>query len=181
MFLQNNYGLVMKRVVIPGFMFFISILSGHAQTLISGRVKDLKNKPIPGASISVKNSFDGATSDSSGNYSFSSSDTGLQTLTVSSIGYRPIEITLHITGNSIHMDMQLKEEPNELKAVTISAGSFSAGDKTRGAVMSSLDIATTAGSNADITAALKTLPGAQQVGEQEGLFVRGGTRSQSNS
>ena len=41
--------------------------------------------------------------------------------------------------------------------------------------MSSLDIATTAGSNADITAALKTLPGAQQVGEQEGLFVRGGT------
>jgi len=24
------------------------------------------------------------------------------------------------------------------------------------------------------TAALKTLPGAQQVGEQEGLFVRGG-------
>ena len=179
MFLQNNYGLVMKRVVIPGFMFFISILSGHAQTLISGRVKDLKNKPIPGASISVKNSFDGATSDSSGNYSFSSSDTGLQTLTVSSIGYRPIEITLHITGNSIHMDMQLKEEPNELKAVTISAGSFSAGDKTRGAVMSSLDIATTAGSNADITAALKTLPGAQQVGEQEGLFVRGGTGSET--
>ena len=47
--------------------------------------------------------------------------------------------------------------------------------KTRGAVMSSLDIATTAGSNADITAALKTLPGTQQVGEQEGLFVRGGT------
>ena len=31
-----------------------------------------------------------------------------------------------------------------------------------------------AGSNADITAALKTLPGAQQIGEQEGLFVRGG-------
>ncbi len=35
-------------------------------------------------------------------------------------------------------------------------------------------MATTAGSNADITAALKTLPGTQQVGEQEGLFVRGG-------
>ena len=73
------------------------------------------------------------------------------------------------------MDLQIKEEPNELKAVTISAGSFAAGDSKRGAVMSSLDIATTAGSNADITAALKTLPGTQQVGEQEGLFVRGGT------
>ncbi len=27
------------------------------------------------------------------------------------------------------MDLQLKEEPNELKAVTISAGSFAAGDQ----------------------------------------------------
>jgi vitamin B12 transporter len=68
----------------------------------------------------------------------------------------------------------LKEQLSELKAVTITAGSFTAGDAKRGAVLSSLDVATTAGSNADITAALKTLPGAQQVGEQEGLFVRGG-------
>jgi hypothetical protein len=68
--------------------------------------------------------------------------------------------------------LKLKEEPNELKAVIISAVSFAAGDKVRGDVMSSLDVATTAGSNADITAALKTLPGPQQVGEQEGLFVR---------
>ena len=146
-----------------------------AQTRISGKVKDGKGRPIPGASISVKNSFDGATSDSSGNFHFSASDTGLQTLTVSSVGYRPIEVTLACNGQAIQLDLHLREEPNELKAVTISAGSFAAGDKTRGAVMSSLDIATTAGSNADITAALKTLPGAQQVGEQEGLFVRGGT------
>ncbi len=148
---------------------------GRGQTVISGKVKDQKSRAVPGASISVKNSFDGSTSDSLGNYSFNSSDTGLQTLTVSSVGYHPIEVTLRITGKSIHMDLQLKEEPNELKAVTISAGSFAAGDKTRGAVLSSLDVATTAGSNADITAALKTLPGTQQVGEQEGLFVRGGT------
>ncbi len=110
-----------------------------------------------------------------GNIHFNSSDTGLQTLKVSSVGYRSIEVTFRVTGKSIQLDLQLKEEPNELKAVTISAGSFAAGDSKRGAVMSSLDIATTAGSNADITAALKTLPGTQQVGEQEGLFVRGGT------
>jgi vitamin B12 transporter len=146
-----------------------------SQTMISGVIKDTKGRPVPGASITVKNSFDGATSDSLGKYSFSSSDTGLQTLTVSSVGYRSIEVTLQITGRSILMDLQVKEEPNELKAVTISAGSFAAGDSKRGAVLSSLDIATTAGSNADITAALKTLPGTQQVGEQEGLFVRGGT------
>ena len=46
-------------------------------------------------------------------------------------------------------------------------------------VLKSLDIVTTAGQQADIIAALKTLPGAQQVGEQEGLFVRGGTGAET--
>jgi len=163
------------KTVFLGFCLIIGCCRVHAQTLISGNVKDGKGHPVPGASITVKNSFDGATSDSSGNFRFSCSDTGLQTLIISSVGYRSIEISLEIAGKPVNLSLQLKEEPNELKAVVISAGSFAAGDKTRGAVMSSLDIATTAGSNADITAALKTLPGPQQVGEQEGLFVRGGT------
>jgi hypothetical protein len=34
-------------------------------------------------------------------------------------------------------------------------------------VLTSLDVLTVGGGNADITAAVKTLPGAQQVGEQE--------------
>jgi vitamin B12 transporter len=170
-----SYISVFKKKLAP-VLFLLLIYTGvFSQTLISGIIKDTKGHPVPGASISVKNSFDGATSDSLGKYSFSSSDTGLQTLKISSVGYRSIEVTIQVTGNSIQLDLQIKEEPNELKAVTISAGSFAAGDSKRGAVMSSLDIATTAGSNADITAALKTLPGTQQVGEQEGLFVRGGT------
>ncbi len=55
-------------------------------------------------------------------------------------------------------------------------GSFAASDTKRAAtVLNSIDVATVGGGNADITAArAKTLPGAQQVGEQEGLFVRGG-------
>jgi hypothetical protein len=154
---------------------FFSLQAAFSQTAISGKIKDGRGRPVPGASITIKNSFDGATSDSSGNYRFSASDTGNQHITVSSIGYHPLEQPILLTGKTIYLDLQLKEEPNEMTAVTITAGSFSAGDSKRGAVLSSLDVATTAGSNADITAALKTLPGAQQVGEQEGLFVRGGT------
>jgi hypothetical protein len=41
--------------------------------------------------------------------------------------------------------------------------------------LNSIDVVTVGGGNADITVAVKTLPGAQQIGEQEGLFVRGGT------
>ena len=62
----------------------------------------------------------------------------------------------------------------ELNAVVVSAGTFEAGDRKRAAVLSSLDVATTAGSNADITTSAQDAARHQQVGEQEGLFVRGG-------
>ncbi len=163
-----------KKLVFLSLGIFL-FQGAFAQTQISGKIKDAKGRPIPGASITIKNSFDGATSDSSGNFHFSASDTGTRLVTVTSVGYRPLEQSILLSGKPVQLQLQMKEEPNEMKAVTITAGSFSAGDSKRGAVLSSIDVATTAGTNADITAALKTLPGAQQVGEQEGLFVRGGT------
>jgi vitamin B12 transporter len=155
---------------------FLLLLSTwlQAQTLISGTVKDGKGHPIRGASIALKGSYDGATTDSLGNFHFQSAEKGSFTLTVSNIGYNPVDQPVTLNGTAIELRLALKEQLSELKAVTITAGSFTAGDAKRGAVLSSLDVATTAGSNADITAALKTLPGAQQIGEQEGLFVRGG-------
>ncbi|MDP4260018.1 MAG: TonB-dependent receptor [Bacteroidota bacterium] len=149
-------------------------LNLSAQTLISGTVKDGKGHPVRGASVSLKGSYDGGVSDSLGKFGFRTSEKGLFTIAVTNIGYNPVEQAVTISGTPITLNIVLKEQLNELKAVTITAGSFTAGDAKRGAVLSSIDVATTAGSNADITAALKTLPGAQQVGEQEGLFVRGG-------
>jgi len=145
-----------------------------AQTLVSGTVKDGKGHPVRGASITVKDSYDGATSDSLGAFRFRSSEKGEFTISVTNIGYSSFEQKVRFGGDAILLNVVIKEQLSELKAVTITAGSFTAGDAKRGAVLSSIDVATTAGSNADITAALKTLPGAQQVGEQEGLFVRGG-------
>ncbi len=79
----------------------------------------------------------------------------------------------------MRIDIVLKPEPNELTAVTITAGSFEASDTKRTTVLNPIDIVTTASANADITSAIKTLPGAQQVGESEGLFVRGGTAQET--
>ncbi|MFT4022508.1 MAG: TonB-dependent receptor plug domain-containing protein [Flavihumibacter sp.] len=73
------------------------------------------------------------------------------------------------------LDIKLKELASELKAVVVTAGSFEASDTKRGTVLNSIDVATTAGANADITSAIRTLPGTQQVGEKEGLFIRGGS------
>jgi len=162
-----------KRLIL---LSTVLLVSGwlSAQTTISGTVKDGKGHPVRGASVTIKDSYDGAVSDSLGAFRFKSTDKGDFILTVSNVGYNGYEQPVKLTGEPISLHVMLKEQLSELKAVTITAGSFTAGDAKRGAVLSSLDVATTAGSNADITAALKTLPGAQQVGEQEGLFVRGG-------
>ncbi|SFE00823.1 Outer membrane receptor proteins, mostly Fe transport [Chitinophaga sp. CF118] len=62
-----------------------------------------------------------------------------------------------------------------LHEVIVSAGAFDASDKAKGASLTPIDAVTVAGSYADISLALRSLPGAQQIGEQSGLFVRGGT------
>src|SRR6187549_663219 len=151
-----------------------------AQTTIAGKVTDKKNSLI-GVSITLKDTYDGATSDSSGKYSFKTSEKGEFILTATSVGYRPFEQTIKLEGKGIlTIDIVLKEEVTELSAVVISAGTFEASDRKRaGVVLSPIDIVTTASANGDITGALKTLPGAQQVGESEGLFVRGGTAAET--
>lgn len=150
-----------------------------AQTTISGRINDNKGRPVPGASISIKNSYDGGTSDSLGNYRFRTTEKGAQVLLVTSIGYKLLEQPVTIGGDAIKSDFILREEPNELKAVVVSAGTFEASDSKRSTVLNSIDIVTTASANADVTGALRTLPGTQQVGESEGLFVRGGTAQET--
>lgn len=152
---------------------------GYTQTLITGKIKDGKGRPMSGASIAIKDTYDGATADSLGRYSFTTLEKGAHTLLITSIGYKVNEQAITISGTNINLETILKEEPNELTAVVITAGSFEAGDSKRTTVLSSLDIVTTASANADITGAIRTLPGAQQVGENGGLFVRGGTAEET--
>ena len=155
--------------------------TAYGQSAISGEIKDNKGRPVAGASITLKDRYDGATSDSSGNFSFTTTEKGKFILTISAIGYRPIEQSIDISVSAVSVNLVLREEVSELKAVVITAGSFEAGDKKRVTVLNAIDVATTAGANADVTAALKTLPGAQQVGESEGLFVRGGTATETKT
>ena len=140
-----------------------------------------KKKPVPGVSVGIRDSYDGATSDSAGNFKFSTTEKGSFILIASSIGFRNFELPVEIGTEPLVIDIILKDEISELKAVVISAGTFEASDKKKGTVLSPIDIVTTASGNADVVGALKSLPGAQQVGESEGLFVRGGTAAETKT
>lgn len=157
------------------FVLLLVTASAGSQTMIYGRITDAKKNPLPGISIGVKNSYDGGLSDSAGHYSFLlTQPTDSIIIYVSGIGYKKTERLVIVTSAPAAVDISLKEELTELQVVVISVGSFEASDKKRNTVLKPLDIVTTAGQQADVVAALRTLPGAQQVGEQEGLFIRGG-------
>ncbi len=160
------------------FLLGFIMLAAHGllaqSTLISGKVTDARSRPMQGASISLFETYDGATSDSSGSFRFTTSETGKWKLQVSATGYNSWEQEVELNGTPIVLSIQLKEKPDELTAVVITAGSFEASDEKRITVLKPLDIVTTASANADVASALKTLPGTQQVGESAELFVRGG-------
>lgn len=170
-------------VITTGLLIGTGLFMGvFSQTVVKGFVRDNKNNPVRGASIAIKDTYDGTTSDSLGSYSFRTSEKGAKVLVVSGIGYKTFEQNLRLEGNTITVDATIKEEISELTAVVLSAGTFEASDRKRAAVvLDPIDIVTTASANGDITGALKTLPGAQQVGESEGLFVRGGTAAETKT
>ena len=168
--------------MMKAFLALVLILWGisvKGQVRISGKIRDTRNNPVGGASVTIKNSYDGATSDSLGNYSFTTTEKAGQIVEISIIGYKTEEDKITITGQPLVVNITLKELITEMKAVVISAGSFVASDKNKGAVLTPIDIVTTPSANGDVTSAFKTLPGTQQIGESEGLFVRGGTATET--
>ena len=149
-----------------------------AQTTISGTVTDAKSNTIEGANIYLEGTYDGASSDENGKFSFETSETGTQNLVVSMISFD----TYMQAGNVSYlkdMNIQLQEAINQLTGVTLTAGSFQAGDNSKVSVLKPLDIVTTAGAAGDFVAALQTLPGTTTVNEDGRLFVRGGAAGET--
>ncbi len=158
-------------------LFIVSLL--NARVHISGVVTS-RNKPVKNVSVTLKDTYDGATTDETGRYSFETSEKGSQKLIFNAPDYAEVEKEVVIGEASVTMDAELKEKISEISAVTITAGSIEASDKKRAtALLSPVDIYTTAGADAQITKALEYLPGVQKVGETEGLFVRGGTGTET--
>jgi len=147
-----------------------------AQRTVKGKVTAADDSPLVGVNITIKNTYDGTISDYNGQFEVQLNADN-STLVVSYIGYQSKEVIL--SGDETTVSIKLKESVTSLNAVTITAGTFSAGDKKRATVLEPLDIYTTAGSLGDINGALKTLPGTQAASDDGRLLVRGGDASET--
>ncbi|WKD84794.1 TonB-dependent receptor SusC [Polaribacter huanghezhanensis] len=161
----------MKQVLF--FLLVICQISLTAQTTVSGKVTDKKGAPIIGANVFLDGTYDGTSTNEKGEFSFTTSEKGIQTLKISFISYVQYFKTADVKTFS-KLLIKLREDVNTLDAVNINAGTFEAGDNAKVTALKPLDVVTTAGAMGDFVGALQTLPGTTNVSEDGRLFVRGG-------
>ncbi|MBS1534921.1 MAG: TonB-dependent receptor [Bacteroidetes bacterium] len=168
----------MKTIITFCLLVFGATL--FAQQTISGTVVDNKSKPIAGANIYLDGTYDGASSDEKGHFSFTTTTTGNQTLVVSFLTFETTTLIINVADFK-EKTIKMRESVNTLDAVVVTAGTMETGEKARVSVLKPLDIVTTAGSAGNIISALQTLPGTQSVGEDGRLFVRGGEADETQT
>ncbi len=156
-------------------------LASRGQVKISGSVTDGRGEPVPGANVFLQDTYDGASSLEDGSFAFTSAAAGRRILVAKFIGYKDFAQAVTVGVQPIFVNVRLEENINELSAVTITAGAFTASDASRRTIFRAVDIASTAGATADIAGALNTLPGTQKVGESGRLFVRGGDSNETKT
>lgn len=169
----------MKTILFLLTLFLFTTLLA-AQNTLSGKVIDQKGNPVSGANIYIDGTYDGTSSNDQGEFSFTTTTTGNQTLVVSFLVFETTKMPIDVAdfkGKTIKM----RESVTSLDAVVVTAGTMESGDKARVSVLKPLDIVTTAGSAGNIIAALQTLPGTNNVGEDGRLFVRGGEADETQT
>lgn len=173
------YKIIIMKTLVTLITFLFSTFL-FSQNTLTGKVTDQKGNPVPGANIYLDGTYDGGSSDEKGMFSFTTTTKGNQTLVVSFLAFETTKMMIDVTDFKDRI-VKLRESVNTLDAVIVTAGTMESGDKARVSVLKPLDIVTTAGSAGNIIAALQTLPGTQNVGEDGRLFVRGGEADETQT
>ena len=168
------------KFILTSITLFLSFIS-YNQTIISGSVKQSKGVNLIGASIIIDGTYDGGITNANGEFSFSTTAKDSVQFIIKYIGFETLKLPMVLNGDLTGLDIVLKEKFNELDAVTITAGSFEAGDKKKAVLLTALDMVTTPGASGNVVNALQFLPGTSTNGESGKLFVRGGSSTESQT
>jgi hypothetical protein len=167
----------MNKMQLQFLLLLIPILS-FAQSSVTGTVKTVNGSPIPGVSLRLKLNKEGTLTDSVGAYNFKTNLKGSSYLIVSAIGFRSDSVLVFINGQSIQRSFILKDDHNELQGVQIQIRR-NLSEVNRDYTQSAISTAMTAGTAADVAAALQTFPGAAPLGNETGFFVHGGSANET--
>lgn len=107
----------MKRTLLLLIAILLQTTILLAQKVIRGKVTDDKGNPVAGASVTVKGTQAGTTTDASGNYSLTV-DANAKTLVFSFVGSQPTELSI---GNSTSLDAVLRSQQTTMNEVVVVA------------------------------------------------------------
>ncbi|MDE6623506.1 MAG: TonB-dependent receptor [Alistipes sp.] len=111
----------MKYLLKTGLLLLALFVSAtlYAQLLpITGTVYDDNNQPLPGASIIIKGTPRGTTTDAKGKFSLQAEEG--QTLAISFIGFTDKE--MKVTGSMTNLSIRLETSSNAIEEVVVSVG-----------------------------------------------------------
>lgn len=107
-----------KRALLFFTMLMVSVTLTYAQQRqITGKVTGADGSPIPFATVQIKGTTSGTTSDQQGNFKLSVTGAN-PVLVIRSVGYATIDYTV---GASSAFTVQLKEEDKNLQEVVVTA------------------------------------------------------------
>ncbi|QHV95797.1 SusC/RagA family TonB-linked outer membrane protein [Spirosoma endbachense] len=108
--------IVLRKVEVESGANRPNVEAPNPMAVVTGQVSDEKGAPIPGATVLVKNSQLGTTSDAAGKFSINAPDNSI--LVFSAIGFEGKEVTV---GNQTQINVVLKESSQNLNEVVVTA------------------------------------------------------------
>lgn len=111
----------MKKITLFVCALFIAVVAmAQSKGIITGKVVDENNLPLPGATIIVKELNKGETSDFNGNYTIVNLSSGSYTLTTDYLGYEAVEEKIELAADETKVvNFTLKVKTNSLDQVVI--------------------------------------------------------------
>jgi vitamin B12 transporter len=176
----------MKSSIIKTTIVLLVLLASvelAAQIKIQGTATYNQVNGLADVEIILDGTYDGAKTNPKGKFEFETTETGQLLIIAQKAGYQDVMLPIEIKEGEkriINLDIIFTIKVARLKEITVNAPIFASTDKNRATPLKPLDILTTA-TDGNITSALKTLPGAQQIGESGDLFIRGGTGNETKT
>ena len=114
---MKNILLVQRQFLIL-LLTFINVAAFAQSGKVNGKISDVKGQPLTGASIIIKNTNKGATTDSKGEFVIDNLANGKYTVVMSFIGYKTKE-TLVTVPQVMSLSVQLDEDVSDLDEVVV--------------------------------------------------------------
>lgn len=124
---EDNKMVIIGRKVMPGTV----VIEQQPSGLIMGTVVDESGQAVPGATVSLRPFSKGTVTNEKGVFTFKGLAPGDYLLTVTYVGYKPVEKSIKVTDGTIQITISLKSAVVDLDAsVVIGYGTTTKRNKT---------------------------------------------------